>query len=585
MILDDNLKITASFPLEYEVENLFDDYGIRCRNVKFLYDKVVNELLERKITVDFTFPMLDICGRWFPTCSFDRSVKADWFPGTESMTSISAPVICFYNQDGENKHTIALSEIKQKITMKYGVHEEDGTMMCRTEIVLPKGLFPKEYQLKIWESVNSEPYWNTLCNVNRWWEENLGLNFMEVSDVARQPLYSFWYSKHQQVDAENIERESLLAAKMGFTTIIVDDGWQTDDSNRGYAFCGDWEPSANKFSDFAAHVRKVQSMGLKYMMWFSVPYLGKNTKTWDRFQDKVLCYDEFQQAGVLDLRYPEVREYLKSIYVKAVREWNIDGLKLDFIDEFYLRPESPVYSEGMDFADIQEALDVFLTDVMKELQALRPDVLIEFRQRYIGPQIRKYGNLLRVSDCPGSGISNRVGTIDLRLLSGETAVHSDMLMWHRDEKPEDAALQVISCIFSTVQISLELENITDEMKKMLTFWMNFMRKHMKLLQTAQIQPQEPENLYPEVQVEDEHTRILVHYSRGRVVDIREFSQEVYYVHGTKEEQICFRLTKEESVAYQVMDCMGNTVEEGNWISEKWGSLSVPTGGIIRITKM
>ena len=34
----------------------------------------------------------------------------------------------------------------------------------------------------------------------------------------------------------------------------------------------------------------------------------------------------------------KVREYLKNIYINAVKEWNIDGLKLDFIDEFYLRP-------------------------------------------------------------------------------------------------------------------------------------------------------------------------------------------------------------------------------------------------------
>ena len=118
-------------------------------------------------------------------------------------------------------------------------------------------------------------------------------------------------------------------------------------------------------------------------------------------------------------------------------------------------------------SDGQEALDVLLTEVMDELTSVRPDILIEFRQRYIGPQIRKYGNLLRVSDCPGSGISNRVGIVDLRLLSGKTAVHSDMLMWHEAETAQDAALQVLSCIFSTVQISVSLDKLTEEMKKML----------------------------------------------------------------------------------------------------------------------
>ena len=209
---------------------------------------------------------------------------------------------------------------------------------------------------------------------------------------------------------------------------------------------------------------------MKYLLWFSVPYIGKKSAAWEKFHDKLLRYDEGQQAGVFDLRYPEIREYLKGIYVKAVREWKLDGLKLDFSDEFYFREDSPAYNDKMDCRDIQDALNVFLTDIMETLKNIQPDILIEFRQRYIGPQIRRYGNIMRVSDCPGSAISNRVGTIDLRLLSGNTAVHSDMLMWHPDEKPEDAALQILSCLFSTVQISVCLDKITEKMKRMLLFW-------------------------------------------------------------------------------------------------------------------
>lgn len=585
IMLSDDFKVTANFPIQFTFKESFEDIHTRCRTIDFSYEKEACELGERKIIVDFSFPVLDICGKWFPTCGFDRALKADWFPGADSMTSISAPVICFYNQNGENKYTIALSEIKQKVIMKYGVHEEDGTMLCKTEIRLPRGLYLQGYQLKIRETVSVEPYWESISRVSRWWEKDHALDILKVPDAARQPLYSFWYSKHQQVDAENIEKESVLAAQMGFPTIIVDDGWQTDDNNRGYAFCGDWEPSKNKFPDFPAHVKKVQSMGIRYLMWFSVPFLGKNTRAWEKFQNKLLCYDEAQQAGVLDLRYPEVRKYLKDIYVKAVREWKIDGLKLDFIDEFYLRPESPAFSEGMDFADVQEALDVFLTEVITEVKVIRPDILIEFRQRYIGPQIRKYGNLLRVTDCPGSGISNRVGTVDLRLLSGKTAVHSDMLMWHREEKPEDAALQIISCIFSTVQISVELEDISESVKEMLAFWLNFMRSHVELLQKAQIQPQEPENLYPQVWVEDEYTRIQVHYSRGRILDLRNAPEKVYYIHGTKEEEICLRMREEDTFTYKVMNCKGKVTDQGQWTREKWNNLLVPTGGMIEIMKM
>ena len=56
--------------------------------------------------------------------------------------------------------------------------------------------------------------------------------------------------------------------------VIIDDGWQTDDNRRGYAFCGDWEISERRFPDMRAHVERVHRLGMKYLVWFSVPFMG-----------------------------------------------------------------------------------------------------------------------------------------------------------------------------------------------------------------------------------------------------------------------------------------------------------------------
>ena len=78
--------------------------------------------------------------------------------------------------------------------------------------------------------------------------------------AAFKPLYSSWYCFHQDVFAKDIEAECAAAADLGMKTVIVDDGWQTDDTNRGYAFCGDWEVSRRRFPDMAAHVKRVQEI-------------------------------------------------------------------------------------------------------------------------------------------------------------------------------------------------------------------------------------------------------------------------------------------------------------------------------------
>ena len=54
---------------------------------------------------------------------------------------------------------------------------------------------------------------------------------------------------------------------------------------------------------------------------------------------------------------------------------------------------------------------------------------------------------------------NRKRICDLRLTSGEMAVHSDMLVWSKDETPEGATLPILDALYSTIQYSMVLATI------------------------------------------------------------------------------------------------------------------------------
>ena len=510
------------------------------------------------ITVEWNFPILDIAGRWHPTCRFDRSLKADWNYGEKSMSAVSAPIITFFSEDGKNRGTFAVSEALKEVRMNLGVHEEDGTMKCVIDI--STGALEKDnYTVCILSDYRDVAYEQSIREVALWWEKDCKMTSAYVPEDAKDPMYSFWYSYHQIFTDEEVEKECRRAAELGFKTVIVDDGWQTDDENRGYAFCGDWKPATKKIRDMKAHVAKVHDMGMKYLLWYSVPYVGIYSEMWKKFHDKVITVDKEQKAGVLDIRYPEVRNYLKNIYITAVKEWGLDGLKLDFIDEFHERKETPEPNEDMDCVCLQVALDKLLGETMEELKRLNKEILIEFRQRYVGPAIRKYGNMLRVGDCPESGISNRVGSVDLRLLSGQTAVHSDPIVWHCNEKPEIAALQIVDSLFTTMQFSVRLDQMSEDQKLMVRNYMAFMRTYRDLLQDGVIEAKEPHNLYPEVRVKDEDTEIVVVYSAGRVIKVNPQKKKTILINGTKSEELYVQLEKCGAEISQI-DCYGNLVK-------------------------
>lgn len=508
----------------------------------------------------WTFPYLDCAGMWHPNCGFDRSVDADWSRYLRSMTASSAPVVTLFSEDGRNRCTLAVSEAKEVMEIRPGVHEEDGTILLQVRVPDAYTAETGTYELVILIDRRDIPFYESIASVSGWWETECGLTPLEPVDAAREPVYSTWYSYHQNLTDKQIEAECELASEIGFKTVILDDGWQTDDNHRGYAFCGDWEVSKNRFPDFRAHIQKIHDMGMKYMAWYSVPFLGCRAKKWDEFKDKILYYADSMEAGVLDPRYPEVREYLVKTYIDGIRRWNLDGFKLDFIDQMIAGSRTPAYNEAMDYVSVQEALDCLMLRIYDALSREKPEVMIEFRQRYIGPNMRRYGNMFRVTDCPNSAIRNRVGVVDLRMLSGRTAVHSDPLMWHIDETPELAAIQIISSIFSAVQISVKLADSTEEMRKMLRFWIGFMREHKDLLQKGQLCPQEPHNLYPVVWTADREKAVCAVYSENRVIVLSDDVKEYIILNGSKGTRIILESSLDGVYEITVKDCAGEETE-------------------------
>lgn len=292
------------------------------------------------------------------------------------------------------------------------------------------------------------------------------------------------------------------------------------------------------------------------------------------------------EAGVLDPRYPEVREYLVQTYITGLRRWNLDGFKLDFIDQMIAREQTPAYNDAMDYESVQEALDCLMLQVYGEISKEKEDIMVEFRQSYIGPNMRRYGNMFRVTDCPNSAIRNRVGTVDLRMLSGMTAVHSDPLMWHPGEAPELAAIQIISSIFSAVQISVKFGDSTEEMKKMLRFWIAFMKKYREPLQKGQLRPQEPHNLYPVVWTAGKEQAICAVYAENRVITLLEDAKEYILLNGTKGKRMV--LESGDSGTYEILvkDCMGEVTDSFRHRGRmELLSVQVPVAGQIYIWRL
>ena len=324
---------------------------------------------------------------------------------------------------------------------------------------------------------------------------------------------------------------------------------------------------------------------MKYMLWYSVPFIGKYSQAARLFEGKTLEYIDSLGAYTLDPRYPEVRQYLIDTYVRALKEWDLDGFKLDFIDSFRMRPDTPAWREGMDYVVLEDAVRRLMIDVMKALRAIKDDILIEFRQSYMGPVMREFGNMMRVGDCPNSTSTNRVGMVDLRLTSGNTAVHSDMLVWNVNDSVECAVDQIENVLFCTVQVSVLLDRVPEKHISALKFWLDFMRRENHLLTEVPLYAEAPQMLYPQVSAIEDGRGVIAGYLSGYCVKLPASKlRECYVVNANSGTELMLKADSAANWNIEVMDCTGAHVRTERVSISGITAINVPAYGLIHMTR-
>ena len=465
------------FTFDYE-ENVDIKFSLRSEKdgvvfyaVSFEWEKAC---APKQITLSYSIPCVDTYTMWDPIEKL-RFIPFGNKQLTDSRLASGMPLKGLLSRTGKNRYLSAVSDVKTPIVQRMRASITNATVDCFIDFFTQMTGPFKSYEAEIRIDTRDIPFDGALYGARAWFD-GLGYENAYVPEDAKYPMYSTWYSYGQAVTEGDVIAECEKAAKLGMKAVILDDGWQTDDLSTIYGYCGDWKPIAHKFPDMRAFSDKIHALGMKVMLWFSVPFIGKFSENCKAFEGKYLCYFDNTECYALDPRFKEVRDFLVNTYVKAVEEWNLDGLKLDFIDRFKANGE---YSDEMDFVSVEDAVEQLLKDVNSALRKINPEILIEFRQPYFGPVVSAYGNMMRVWDCPLDGCMNKNQTINLRLVSGSCAVHSDMIYWSREDTPEGVAVQLWGTLFSVPQISARLGDITDEQKAVLKNYLDFWNEHRK----------------------------------------------------------------------------------------------------------
>jgi alpha-galactosidase len=228
---------------------------------------------------------------------------------------------------------------------------------------------------------------------------------------------------------------------------------------------------------------------------------------------------------------------------------------------------------------VYDAVDRLMKDVLRELRAIRPDVLIEFRQTYIGPLMRTFGNMFRSSDTPNDSFGNRLNVLHLRQMSGNTAVHSDMTMWHPGESVESAAFQLTSVLFSVPQISVRESGIPEEHKAMIKEYLSFWNRYREVILDGKMTYKNFASNYTYVSARLGDTQVGAVYG-GRVAYLDVATKEIILVNATMEKTVWLDARFRGEYSCVVKDCMGRECGRYDVVLGEPARIPVPVNGYV-----
>lgn len=533
---------------------------------EIIYVQVHIESKEKRIfppvSCRVTVPSIEVHEVWNPKIHLMKALNLDWFQYLKKTNCFTgAPVQCLIGKEDQNCAALGISDTLNTFEFQVIPVEETGEYEFKIDMFTESLDKLAKYDMTLRLDLRAVPYYKALDDMAVWWETEESNIPAQVPQAAKEPMYSTWYSYHQMIGEEELLEQCRLSKEYGCQSILLDDGWQTDDKSRGYAYCGDWRPALSKMPDMAGFVKKVHALGMKVIPWYSLPFIGEKSDNFAKFQDMLIDPHSKRAWHVLDPRYPEVREFIISLFEDALNEWDVDGFKMDFIDEFVVTPFSGKEKDGRrDYESFHEAADYMMKECIGRLKAKKPDILLEFRQTYHGPRMRNYGNIFRAVDCPLDAVENHVRVTDIRLLCRESAVHSDMIMWHAEDTAESAALQIINILFSVPQISMRLDELSEEHRQMLKFYCTLWKEYQDAFVNGTFEPLNPISRYPVVKGSS-GSKFACTWHSAEVIQMDRLYEDMVFVNGTASGKLYLE-NHADGKEYQmtVHNCKGELVQ-------------------------
>ena len=425
-----------------------------------------------RCVLSFSVPIVDVQQIWTPDMTTPL-VGRKWWLSKASAPQFSMPCIVYFNMAERNRFFFGAEALEWDCLVESKINQERGAYEVKLTVAAGRNRTLKPFDVTL--DRRDIPWAQTVAD----WRDSLRYRRWKYPDAAWEPAFCSWYAAHAAVNAEWVEKTAPIAADLGFGTFILDDGWSYDEAKRvnpdtiktWYRDTGRWDSfSAAKFPDFRTHRERIRKLGLNYVVWVAPYFLGTRSESFRRWgYDRRLDLKPIEGNVLTDIENREMMESVTEQLVHLVRDCDMDGLKIDFIDSIEPSVENPHGARSLEY----------VSDLMSRLREVRADGLFEFRQNYATPVMAALATQFRAGDVPFEWLDNLMRIAQIRLTMGDgIPIHSDPIFWADAETEENVDRHFMAAMAGVPMLSMDLAKLSSPRRETVRKWMRLYRERI-----------------------------------------------------------------------------------------------------------
>ena len=529
---------------------------------------------------DIKFPKKFIDGLWS-----SRSWTSNSFLNIPNYSRLQSDysVICAFRNNDKNSMTLATYDnYKSRYTGVDIKTKPDSVIFAfnffKTSVPDAELL---EYKAQILLNLQKNHYSKVIRESVQWRLDHEDNSTISSIDVSLLPVYSLWYPLDRNIPLENITHYFDSISSMGFRSVLFDDGWQNVvrfdvDST------GSWDPSQTAVvKDF---MNTVHEKKMKVDLWYTNPFVGANKYVYDRFDGKYLQYITSSQP-ILDIRYPDVREYLSKMYSEIVKYWGIDGIWFNFLNGYY--PDEHIIitdDNGRDYVSVRKSLDSLRRQMEEQMLEVNPDLSVIQTYPVVGPL--HTSNTKTINGFLGTTVLTdvREKLVNNRLMYGNKSPFMEVTGIHPKDPIVDLALKFQSVLFGSPYLSYFSYTLPDNLRETLNFWIQYWKTNSQYLLDGEFEAYDPIHRYTILKAGDETKQIIGFYARTDPFDLGYFDFEMAdLINSSGYPYLSVKGTPTGKVDYIIYDCSGRYTDRGSLRFRRGvATIEVPVGGFARL---